>query len=218
MSNIDLKQLEDEILSAKGQWFVVNSQTGHEDKVLADLQQKIKSSNLENEVFDVRISKGSTTTKTGRKAVKNRFPGYIFINMIMSEKAWFIVRNTPGVTGFIGSSGRGAKPFPLATEEVLRMLMPEEEVVELDIDTTDTKVEAKTEKVKGEAVAKKELKTANFEVGELVAIKEGIHAGEEGLVKEMDYSKGVALVSIEMFGRYTTLEMMFENLEPVKEY
>jgi transcriptional antiterminator NusG len=93
--------------------------------------------------------------------------------------------------------------------------MPEEETVQLNF---DSKPETKSEKVKGEAVAKKELKTANFEVGELVSIKDGIHSGEEGIVKEMDYSKGVALVSIEMFGRYTTLEMLFENVEPVKEY
>ncbi|WP_026389410.1 transcription termination/antitermination protein NusG [[Acholeplasma] multilocale] len=216
MSNIDLLELEDEILSAKGQWFVINCNTGHEDKVHSDLTQKIKTSNLENEVFDVRISKGMTTTKAGKQVNKNRFPGYIFINMIMSEKAWFIVRNTPGVTGFIGSSGRGAKPFPLTTAEVLRMLMPEEEIVEVVVEETVTET-PNAAKPKGEAVAKKVLKTADFEVGEIVGIKDGLHKGEEGEVKEMDYSKGVAIIAIEMFGRYTTLEISFDHVQSLKE-
>ncbi|ATZ19071.1 transcription termination/antitermination protein NusG [Williamsoniiplasma somnilux] len=205
------KNLEEEIISAKGQWFAINCQTGHEEKVMADLIQKIKTSNLESEVYDVRISKFSTLTPKGKETEKNKFPGYIFINMIMSERAWFIVRNTPGVTGFIGSSGRGAKPFPLTIDEVIRMLTPEPVVAKIEEEAPIIKRE------KGVAVAKKELKTAPFAEGDIVLIKEGPYANEEGPVISMDYSKGVAIISIEMFGRYTPAEVAFENIASLKE-
>lgn len=220
------KKLEDELLDKPGQWFVINCNTGHEEKVLADLQQKIKTTNLENDVFDIRISKGLTVTKSGKEVIKNRFPGYIFINMNMNERAWFIVRNTPGVTGFIGSSGRGAKPFPLTSTEVIKMLTtPDDEIVEINETETiaidevaETPTNKKDQKPKGVVVPKKELHKADFEINEFVRVKEGPYKGEEGKVIDIDYSKGVAIISLEIFGRYTPAEVSFENLEPVKEY
>lgn len=213
MTYEEIKQLEDEILEAKGQWFVISCQTGHEEKVLGDLQQKIKSASIEDEVFSIKISKANLVSKSGKSSIKNKFPGYIFINMIMSEKAWFLIRNTPGVTGFIGSSGRGAKPSPLTTEETLNMLVPNLEEIEQTHEQ-----EQQEENLKNEAVNKKELFTANFKVGDVVRVKSGIHENEEGTVKDMDFSKGVAFVAIEMFGRWTTLEVSFKNVEPIKEY
>ncbi|ADK70045.1 transcription termination/antitermination protein NusG [Mycoplasma mycoides subsp. mycoides] len=213
MTYEEIKQLEDEILEAKGQWFVISCQTGHEEKVLGDLQQKIKSASIEDEVFSIKISKANLVSKSGKSSIKNKFPGYIFINMIMSEKAWFLIRNTPGVTGFIGSSGRGAKPSPLTTEETLNILVPNLEEIE-----QAHKQEQQEENLKNEAVNKKELFTANFKVGDVVRVKSGIHENEEGTVKDMDFSKGVAFVAIEMFGRWTTLEVSFKNVEPIKEY
>ncbi|ATZ20620.1 transcription termination/antitermination protein NusG [Mesoplasma coleopterae] len=207
MNKEELLKLEAEILASKGQWFVVNSQTGHEEKVLNDLKNKIKAEKMEDQVFDIKISKGLVLTKTGKQKEKNLFPGYLFINMIMSEESWFVVRNTPGVTGFIGSSGRGAKPFPLTVDEVIEMLVPKTEVIVEEVKTTEN-----------ETVAKKPLFTAPFVVGDFVRVKEGINAGEEGEVSSMDFEKGVAIVLIEMFGRYTNLEISFENVEPVKEY
>ncbi|ATQ35254.1 transcription termination/antitermination protein NusG [Mesoplasma entomophilum] len=207
MNKEELLKLEAEILASKGQWFVVNSQTGHEEKVLNDLKNKIKAEKMEDQVFDIKISKGLVLTKTGKEKEKNLFPGYLFINMIMSEESWFVVRNTPGVTGFIGSSGRGAKPFPLTVDEVVEMLVPKTEVIVEEVKNSEN-----------EAVAKKPLFTAPFVVGDFVRVKEGINAGEEGEVSSMDFEKGVAVVLIEMFGRYTNLEISFENVEPVKEY
>ncbi|ATZ21300.1 transcription termination/antitermination protein NusG [Mesoplasma tabanidae] len=208
MNKEELLKLEAEILASKGQWFVVNSQTGHEEKVLNDLKNKIKAEKMEDQVFDIKISKGQVLTKTGKQKEKNLFPGYLFINMIMSEESWFVVRNTPGVTGFIGSSGRGAKPFPLTVDEVVEMLVPKTEVMVEEVEVASENV----------AVAKKPLFTAPFVVGDFVRVKDGINAGEEGEVSSMDFEKGVAVVLIEMFGRYTNLEISFENVEPVKEY
>ncbi|AVP49526.1 transcription termination/antitermination protein NusG [Williamsoniiplasma luminosum] len=195
---IDNNKLIDELLNMKGQWFVINSQTGHEDKVLSDLVQKIKTSNLQSDVFDVRISKGLTTTKAGKEVIKNRFPGYIFINMIMSEHAWFVVRNTPGVTGFIGSSGRGAKPFPLTDDEVIKMLTtPDKEMIE-------------------EQIAEPE--NVGFVVDQIVLINDGPYKGTEGKILELDPEGKTAIVSVEIFGRYTPAEVSIANIESLKEF
>lgn len=220
---MESKQKSD-LLNLPGQWFVINSNTGHEEKVLADLQQKIKTSNLESDIFDIRISKTLVTTKAGKEVIKNRFPGYIFINMKMNERSWFIVRNTPGVTGFIGSSGKGAKPFPLTSAEVEKMISILEQPIEQStaiLVQGEPKVldlRPKPRKAKGIAIPKKELFKANFDVNDFVRIKEGPYKNEEGKVTDIDYSKGVAIVSLEIFGRYTPAEVSFSNLEPIKEF
>jgi len=222
--NPNFEELEKELEQYPGQWFVINSNTGHEDKVRNDLLQKIKSQKLENLIFDVRITKYNTETPKGKPTEKNKFPGYIFINMKMTEQAWFIVRNTPGVTGFIGSSGRGAKPFPLTSTEVARIIfgLQEQQPVDETVETTnvETGVKSYDKKITSgpNATEEKVQYTADFEVGELVTILEGPFADKEGKVISMDYDKGIAVVTIEMFGRYTPAEVEFANAKPVKEY
>lgn len=222
--NEDLKVDLDSLLGMPGQWFVINCSTGHEEKVLTDLQQKIKTSNLGNDVFDMRISKGLTETKSGKIVIKNRFPGYIFINMNMSDQAWFIIRNTPGVTGFIGSAGKGLKPFPLTMNEVIKMLSTPDDELNLEVPKAEVEEEeiiSSTNhkgKPKGIVIPKKELHKADFSLNDFVRIKEGPYQNEEGKVIDIDYSKGVAIVSLEIFGRYTPAEVAFTNLEPVREY
>jgi len=85
--NLENEKLEAELEKYPGQWFVINSNTGHEDKVRQDLLEKVKNQNLGNIIFDVRISKYLTETKSGKETEKNKFPGYIFINMNMTEEA-----------------------------------------------------------------------------------------------------------------------------------
>lgn len=221
MSSTIETKLEEELAKYPGQWFVINSNTGHEDKVRQDLLEKVKNQNLGNVIFDVRISKYLTETKTGKQTEKNKFPGYIFINMNMTEEAWFIVRNTPGVTGFIGSSGRGAKPFPLTSEEVARMIVgdSEEPTVE-EITTTPMVKPTNSNKVitsGPNATQEKVVYTADFKVGEQVVIQTGPFADKEGKVVDMDFDKGVAIISIEMFGRYTPTEVEFKNVKPILE-
>jgi len=215
-----LDQLEKELSKYPGQWFVINSNTGHEDKVRNDLLQKIESQKLEHLIFDVRISKYNTETPKGKPTEKNKFPGYIFINMKMTEQAWFIVRNTPGVTGFIGSSGRGAKPFPLTSAEVARIIFGlEENGSKVEDEAIDNKSIADKKITSGPNATEEKIQyTADFEVGELVTILEGPFANKEGKVISMDYDKGIAIVTIEMFGRYTPAEVEFSNAKPVKEY
>lgn len=203
-----LIDLEEELGSYKGQWFVINCNSGHEDRVRGDLLQKIETSGLEDRIFDIRISKAPFVGKSGKAIDKNKFPGYIFINMLMTDETWFIVRNTPGVTGFIGSSGKGAKPFPLSVEEVVKMLAD-----------TDENLNPKGSK-QNQAVEKKEkvLFEADFKVDEVILVKEGPFAGSEGQVVQMDYEKGIARVNLEYFGRITTTEFEFNNLELAYKY
>ena len=107
------------------QWYVVNTYSGHENKVKEKLLMRAESMNMEDYIYrvivpeqkEVEIKDGVTKEK-----VKKMFPGYILVEMVMTDEAWYIVRNTPGVTGFIGSSGKGAKPTPLQPYEVDKIL------------------------------------------------------------------------------------------------
>lgn len=107
------------------EWYVVNTYSGHENKVKEKLEMRASSMGMEDyiyrvvvpEVTEIEVKDGKQKEKT-----KKMFPGYILVEMIMNDEAWFIVRNTPGVTGFIGSSGKGAKPFPLTPAEVDKIL------------------------------------------------------------------------------------------------
>ncbi|WP_338983577.1 transcription termination/antitermination protein NusG [Spiroplasma endosymbiont of Othius punctulatus] len=202
MEKLNLELLE-ELESYKGQWFVVNCYSGHEDKVAGDIKQKITTNNLNSTIFDVRVSKHSVVDKNKKVVDKNKFPGYIFINMLMTDETWFTIRNTTGVTGFIGSSGKGVKPFPITAEEIARMLNMKPKAVEKET-TNKNKAVAKKEKVQH---------NADFKVKDIVLIKSGPFEGMEGQVTEMDFVKGVAIIEIEMFGRVTPSEVEFSSLE-----
>ena len=109
----------------KKEWYVVNTVSGHEYKVKEKLEMKINSRDLQENIFRVIVPEQKEIEyKTGVKKdrIKKMFPGYVLVEMVMSDEAWYIVRNTQGVTGFIGSSGKGAKPIPLLPQEVDRIL------------------------------------------------------------------------------------------------
>lgn len=106
-------------------WYVVNTYSGHENKVKEKLDMRINSMDMTENIFRVVVpEQKEIDIKDGvkKEKIKKMFPGYILVEMIMSDEAWYIVRNTPGVTGFIGSSGKGAKPIPLAPAEIDRIL------------------------------------------------------------------------------------------------
>ena len=107
-------------------WYVVNTYSGHETKVKEKLEAKIESMGMQDYIYRIVIPETTEVeVKDGvkKEKVKKMFPGYILVEMIMSDEAWYIVRNTPGVTGFIGSSGKGAKPTPLLPQEIDRILV-----------------------------------------------------------------------------------------------
>ncbi len=173
----------------KGKWYVVNSYSGHEEKVKTDIIQRVKSYKIEEYVFDVRTVKiTSIDKKTKKMKIKNLYPGYIFVNVIMNDETWFLIRNTPGVTGFIGSAGKGIKPLPLTNAEAEKML-----------------------EINKPVVKKSKLYETNFTSGDFVKIISGIFENEEGKVIAMDYSKGLATIEIEIFGRFTPAKINFSS-------
>ena len=106
-------------------WYVVNTYSGHESKVADNLKMRTESMGMENNIFRVIVPESTEIEiKDGVKKEKTKkmFPGYVLVEMIMSDEAWYVVRNTPGVTGFIGSSGKGAKPTPLLPQEIDKIL------------------------------------------------------------------------------------------------
>lgn len=106
---------------SKKEWYVVNTYAGHENRVKENLQRRVDTMGISDYLFRILVAEEPEIEyKNGKKVEKmhNLFPGYLFVEMIMTDEAWYIVRNTPGVTGFIGSSGGGAKPFPVSPEEI----------------------------------------------------------------------------------------------------
>ena len=118
----------------KKEWYVVNTYAGHENRVKENLERRIETMGLQDFLFQIVVAEEKEIEYKNGKEVektKNLFSGYLFVQMIMTDEAWYIVRNTPGVTGFIGSSGGGAKPFPVAEEEMENILRAIDGVGEL---------------------------------------------------------------------------------------
>lgn len=175
------------------EWYVVNTYAGHENKVKDNLERRVKTMGLEDSLFHVIVAEESEIEyKNGKKVekVKNLFPGYLFVEMIMTDEAWYVVRNTPGVTGFIGSSGGGAKPFPVAEEEI--------ETILRRLGLSEKKV------------------TIDFEVGDRVRILSGPFMNVEGPVEELNHETQIATVLTTLFGRETPTEIGFGDLEKVE--
>ena len=170
-------------------WYVVHTYSGYENKVLESLKQKVQSMGLENEIFDVIIpEKEEVAKKDGvEKVIKRKiFPGYVLVNMIVNEKTWYDVRNTDGVTGFVGS---GTKPIPLTEDEyenILREMGVEKTKVVHDIDV---------------------------EVGETVKICSGPFENFAAKVVSVDDEKGKIKALVDMFGRETNVELDFDQVE-----
>lgn len=181
-----------EDLRKYAQWYVVNCNKGHEKRVYEDLKQKIETLNLKDKIFDIKIVEEVVVNKDKKSEVKNVFPGYIFINMIMTDETWYDVRNTPGVTGFIGSSGRGIKPLPLSEKEVNTMLYRDHKQVK-----------------KESPVKKDKSEERDFELNDYVHIISGALKGHEGQVSQLDDDKGVATVNIDFFGRSTPVKVEY---------
>ena len=175
------------------EWYVVNTYAGHENRVKENLERRMETMGLQDYLFRVIVAEEKEIEyKNGKEVekVKNLFSGYVFVEMIMTDEAWYIVRNTPGVTGFIGSSGGGAKPFPVAEDEmesILRRLGMSERRVNVD-----------------------------FAVGDRVKILSGAFDGVEGTVEELNNETKTSVVLTILFGRETPTEISYSDLEKVE--
>ena len=171
------------------EWYVVNTYSGHENKVKEKLEMRASTMGMEDYIFRVVVPEQTEVEmKDGQKKekVKKMFPGYILVEMIMTDEAWFIVRNTPGVTGFIGSSGKGAKPFPLTPAEVDKILGS------MGMSRLD---------------AENDLKE-----GEKVKVISGPFEGMYGVIKTANLKDAKLEVSIDLFGQETTVELELSQI------
>ena len=166
-------------------WYVVNTYSGHEDKVKEKLEARTNSMGFQDNIFRVIIPEETfyETKKDGTKVEKKKkmFPGYVLVEMVMSDEAWYIVRNTPGVTGFIGSSGKGAKPTPLPPQEIDRVL------INMGLSRMDAEAE--------------------LSIGTKVSIIDGPFKGMEGSVNAIDKENNKLTVLIDLFGQETPVEV-----------
>ncbi len=165
-------------------WYVVNTYSGHESKVKANLEMRTESMGMENNIFRIIIPEQTEVEiKDGvkKEKVKKVFPGYVLIEMIMSDEAWYVVRNTPGVTGFIGSSGKGAKPTPLLPQEIDKILANDGNK-KLDINT-------------------------DVKPGDSITIIDGPFKGMFGKIENVDLENQKLNVLIDLFGQETPVEV-----------
>ena len=174
-------------------WYVVNTYSGHEKKVQEKLLMRANSMNMEDYIFRVIVPEQTVVEyKDGvkKEKVKKMFPGYVLVEMIMSDEVWFIVRNTQGVTGFIGSSGKGAKPIPLLPEEVDRILS------NMGMSRLD--------------LAK------DLAEGKQVKITDGPFKGMTGKVSTYDLEKKKVELLLDLFGQETSVEVELSQIENLK--
>jgi transcriptional antiterminator NusG len=180
-----------------GQWFVVHTQSGYEKKVKSNLEARIQSMNVEEKIFEVVIPMEDVVEfKGGRKQVVQRkvFPGYLLVRCEMDDSSWYVIRNTPGVTGFVGQGRFGQKPTPLSRREV------------------DTFLSAKGDGVETPRRSKPKLE---YDVGESVRVKEGPFADFTGSVAEINFDHLKLKVLVNIFGRETLVEMDFSQVAKI---
>ena len=172
------------------QWYVVNTYSGHESKVKEKLEMRAESMDMKDYIYRVIIpEQKEIEVKDGvqKEKIKKMFPGYVLIEMVMSDEAWYVVRNTPGVTGFIGSSGKGAKPTPLQPYEVDNIL-GNMGISRFDVDN-------------------------ELEVGAKVKIIAGPFQGMFGKVDSVDLPNQKVMLLVDLFGQETSVEVELSQIE-----
>ena len=172
------------------EWYVVNTYSGHENKVKEKLEMRASTMGMEDYIHRVVVpAQKEVVVKNGKEVEKESkmFPGYILVEMVMTDEAWFIVRNTPGVTGFIGSSGKGAKPFPLTKMEV--------------------------DKILGNMGMSRIDVVNEINEGDTVKVINGAFSNMFGKVKFVDMVNQKIEVALDLFGQETIVEVLFTEIE-----
>lgn len=170
-------------------WYVIHTYSGYEKKVSANLERKVHSLGMDNEIFQIVIpmEKEVELDKNGKKKMVERkvFPGYVLVEMIVNDRSWYAVRNTPGVTGFVGS---GTKPIPLTDDEVHQIMrsMGVEEAARTNVD---------------------------FHLQQVVRLKTGPFKDQLGKIAEIDEDRAKLKVLVDIFGRETPAEIDFSQVE-----
>lgn len=168
-------------------WYVIHTYSGYENKVKMNLEKRVESMNMEEKIFRVLVPmEDEIEFKNGKQKVTKRkvYPGYVLVEMEMTDDSWYVVRNTPGVTGFVGT---GTKPIPLLDQEVVKILQ------QMGMDEVRTRVD--------------------FEINQSVRVTDGPFKDFVGVVREILEDKGKLWVEVSMFGRETPVELEFTQVE-----
>ena len=191
-------ELRQKLRYAPGDWYVVHSYAGYENKVKTNLETRISSLDMEDFIFQVEVpTREEIEVKNGkRQQVHNKvFPGYILVRMDLSPESYSCVRNTPGVTGFVGATDRVDRPAPLSLDEVLKWLAP---AVEQE-----------------EKKAKPEIKVLDFEVGDSVTVTDGAFASLPASISEINADQQKLKVLVSICGRETPVELNFNQVTKI---
>ena len=177
-------------MTAERRWYIVQTYSGYENSVKINLERRIESMQMEDFIYQVMIPEELHQERKADGTIKEKmvkiFPGYVFLEMVVNDDSWFIVRNTPGVTGFLGSSGGGTKPVPMPADEINQIL---------------------------KKCGLMEIPTLDVEIGEKVKVIGGAFRDQIGTVDLIDQEKQEITVLVDMFGRQTPVELSFEDIE-----
>ncbi|MEV6161110.1 transcription termination/antitermination protein NusG [Streptomyces sp. NPDC052052] len=197
--------LREELRGLPGEWYVIHTYAGYEKRVKANLEQRAVSLNVEDFIYQAEVPEEEIVQiKNGeRKNVRqNKLPGYVLVRMDLTNESWGVVRNTPGVTGFVGNA---YDPYPLTLDEIVKMLAPEAE----------EKAAREAAEAEGKPVParKVEVQVLDFEVGDSVTVTDGPFATLQATINEINADSKKVKGLVEIFGRETPVELSFDQIQ-----
>ncbi|WP_238421496.1 transcription termination/antitermination protein NusG [Gordonia sp. 'Campus'] len=205
-----VEELRKQLRRAPGDWYVIHSYAGYENKVKANLETRVQNLDVGDYIFQVEVpTEEVTEIKNGQPKKVNRkvLPGYILVRMELNDESWGAVRNTPGVTGFVGMT---SKPSPLSLNEVLQFLMPRVEAKKPSASRGSA-----ADGVEAAAAAASNVIEVDFEVGESVTVMDGPFATLPASISEVNAEQRKVKVLVSIFGRETPVELGFNQVEKI---
>ncbi|MGW5616149.1 transcription termination/antitermination protein NusG [Streptomyces sp. NPDC003877] len=200
-----IEKLREELRVLPGEWYVIHTYAGYENRVKTNLEQRAVSLNVEDYIFQAEVPQEEVVQiKNGdRKTIKqNKLPGYVLVRMDLTNESWGVVRNTPGVTGFVGNA---YDPYPLTLDEIVKMLAPEAE--------EKAAREAAEAEGKPAPQRKVEVQVLDFEVGDSVTVTDGPFATLQATINEINPDSKKVKGLVEIFGRETPVELSFDQIQ-----
>ncbi|WP_329276050.1 transcription termination/antitermination protein NusG [Streptomyces sp. NBC_01451] len=200
-----VEALREELRTLPGEWYVIHTYAGYENRVKTNLEQRAVSLNVEDFIFQAEVPQEEVAQiKNGeRKTVRqNKLPGYVLVRMDLTNESWGVVRNTPGVTGFVGNA---YDPYPLTLDEIVKMLAPEAE--------EKAAREAAEAEGRPAPARKLEVQVLDFEVGDSVTVTDGPFATLQATINEINADSKKVKGLVEIFGRETPVELSFDQIQ-----
>ncbi|ASQ96274.1 transcription termination/antitermination protein NusG [Streptomyces sp. 11-1-2] len=200
-----VEALREELRGLPGEWYVIHTYAGYEKRVKANLEQRAVSLNVEDFIYQAEVPEEEIVQiKNGeRKNVRqNKLPGYVLVRMDLTNESWGVVRNTPGVTGFVGNA---YDPYPLTLDEIVKMLAPEAEEKAAKAAAEESGMPAPSRKV--------EVQVLDFEVGDSVTVTDGPFATLQATINEINADSKKVKGLVEIFGRETPVELSFDQIQ-----